>query len=112
MVESTVKAYVQASVAINLEMLRRLFLLHSSCWAISVAFHAAKNREVTFVDVHIRLCANNVMKNIRVIAISIMESYKEVVMHKIVQSILDRVSDDTWRHRVISLTTDGARNMI
>lgn len=108
--EHTVRQYVQATICINLQRIRHI-ILDKRCWAFSIAFDTATNRNETYIEVRIRLFSTSKIVNLHVTTIPLHEVHTGLEIFNHVSALFQGICSDTWRHKLISVATDGASNM-
>lgn len=108
--ETTVRQSAQATIAINLQHMRRI-ICDARCWAFSIAFDAATNREDSYLDIRLRVCERDGLANVHLLTITLHESHTGLLMFDMISQLLEAVLGSCWRNKLLSVATDGARNM-
>lgn len=108
--EHVVRQYVQATIAVNLQNIRQM-LLDSQVWAYSIAFDAGTNREDSYLDVRLRLCLGAKLSNVHLLAIPMHASHTGELMFNLICQILKALLGPVWDKKLLSVATDGAKNM-
>lgn len=108
--EHVVRRYVQASIAVNLQHIRKL-VLDSRTWAYSIAFDTATNRENAYLDVRMRLCLGSSITNVHLLAIPIHESHTGEHIFNLTSNLLHSLLGQQWHRKLLSAATYGASNM-
>lgn len=80
-------------------------------WAYSAAFDGASNRGDAYIDVRLRLAAKGGIYSVHGLAIPIQDTYIGKCVHQIVEQSLEGVLDTVRKEILLSIATDGTRNM-
>ena len=76
----------------------------------SIVLDGGNKIDTLSLDVILRMCIQNKLHNLHVIAISMRELHTGENMFNLVSTTLDNLAPD-WRSRIISVTTDGASSI-
>jgi len=102
-----VSSFIRIVCASNLQTIGTML---RSAWAFSIALDGGNKSDTSYLDVRIRVCIQNRLHNLHVIAIPMRERHTGENMFNLVSTTLDNLAPD-WRNRIISVTTDGASSM-
>lgn len=97
-------------IAINLQQLRKV-IYDFCCWAFSIAFDAAKNREDVYLDVRLQVAARKGVSIVHFAVIPLQNRCTGLLLFQVVSQILEAVFRTCWKEKLISVVTDGAKNM-
>jgi hypothetical protein len=81
-------------------------------WAITLAFDGSTHQGMSYLDVQTRFHINGSLFNIHLMAIPLFEQDTAENMFVVLKKLLDAVFNPTWKLKCISVSSDGARNMI
>ncbi len=106
--DHNVGQYVRALVATNLNKIANL-LLHPSVWAFSIAGDGSTHRNSSFFDMRIRICVNDILSNLHMVAIPMFERHTAENIFNLIVRFLDALNGATtiWRAKLMSVSIDG-----
>lgn len=104
-----VAGYARITTAHNLQKIADL-LKDRRCWAFSIAFDGATCSGKSFVDVRARICIDGTIENLHILAVPIHDKHTGDTMFKMVAALFDELCP-SWKTKLLSASTDGARNM-
>ena len=108
--ELKVCKYVQAITAVVLQRLSEL-LSHKRCWAFSIAFDGATNRNEAYLDVRARFSVGGKLANVHVLAVPMPESHSGQRMFEVICELFRALVGSSWEKKLIGIASDGAANM-
>lgn len=100
---------VHTVIAINLQNVRSL-ILDRSQWAYSFTFYCATDHGDSFGHLIVRLFLHSI-KNLQLLAIPFKEAQSCEALFTFVKELLSGLLGDSWRTKLLSCTTNGAKNM-
>jgi hypothetical protein len=110
--DHNVGQYVRALVATNLNKIANL-LLHPSIWAFLIVGDGSTHHSSSFFDMRIRICVNDILSNLHLVAIPMFEQYTIENIFNLIARFLDALSGMTtiWHAKFMSVSIDGENNM-
>ena len=79
-------------------------------WCYSIAFDGSTYGHSSYFDIRVRVYANGNIQNLNLLAVPMFERHTGENMFQLFCKLLD-VLDQDWKHKLIGVTSDGARNM-
>lgn len=105
--EKKVSQYARIALAANLQKLREIL---STCWTFSIAFDSATIESTSYFDVRVRFGRRGQIFCFHLAALPMYGRHTGELMSDLFCKAMDVVCP-TWRSKLLSAASDGARNM-
>ena len=102
-----VSSFLRVMCASNLQMLRDIL---AGCWAFSLALDGATHQSTSYLDIRVCFCANGDIHNCHLLALPMTERHTGEAMFGMLVKVMDVIRPG-WKHSLVGVATDGARNM-
>jgi hypothetical protein len=101
---------VRVNVGANLQVLSDV-LNHHDVWAFSLTDNESTHQGVSFFDLRIRVCVGGRLFNVHLVVVPFYDRHSTVNFYKMICKLLDQLCS-SWRHKLLSVSTDGENTMI
>jgi len=81
-------------------------------WCFSIALDGSTHQGMSYLDTQIRFFWEGSIHNFHLMAIPLFEKHTGENMFSVLERFFDAVFTESWRSQCISISSDGARNMM